>query len=117
VVVVVLVDGTLFGLNDIIESSTDPRSPLKVAAICRENGVPTKFINLESLLAKTPKRTKVYANARVHKMSKIVWKLWLKWKENRLKWKEPQKLRWKRVLFEDEQSVRVRLAIVYVNLV
>ena len=31
-----LIDGTVFGLNDVVESSTDPRSPLKVQAACRE---------------------------------------------------------------------------------
>ena len=31
-----LIDGTVFGLSDVIESSTDPRSPLKVQAACRE---------------------------------------------------------------------------------
>ena len=31
-----LIDGTVFGLSDIIESPTDPRSPLKVQAACRE---------------------------------------------------------------------------------
>ena len=31
-----LIDGTVFGIKDIIESPTDPRSPLKVQAACRE---------------------------------------------------------------------------------
>jgi hypothetical protein len=31
-----LIDGTSFGLNDVIESPIDPRSPLKVQAACRE---------------------------------------------------------------------------------
>lgn len=31
-----LIDGTQFGLSDVVESSTDPRSPLKVQAACRE---------------------------------------------------------------------------------
>lgn len=35
-VLVKLIDGTKFGLSDIIESSTDPRSPLKIQAACRE---------------------------------------------------------------------------------
>jgi hypothetical protein len=64
-ITVVLVDGTSFGLKDIIESSTDPRSPLKVAAICRENNIQTKFVDLEAILAKSPKRKKAYTNARV----------------------------------------------------
>lgn len=31
-----LIDGTSFGISDVIESPTDPRSPLKVQAACRE---------------------------------------------------------------------------------
>lgn len=63
-ITVKLVDGTTFGLKDIVESSTDPRSPLKVAALCRESGVKTKFVDLEALLTKTPKK-KLYTNQRV----------------------------------------------------
>lgn len=65
VVTVRLVDGTTFGIKDVVESSTDPRSPLKVAAACRENGVKTKFVDLESILAKAPKKKKMYTNQRV----------------------------------------------------
>ena len=64
-VTVRLVDGTTFGIKDVIESPTDPRSPLKVSAACRENGVKTRFVNLESILAKAPKRKKMYTNQRV----------------------------------------------------
>lgn len=64
-VTVKLVDGTTFGIKDIIESSTDPRSPLKIAAACRESGVKTKFVDLESILASAPKRKKLYTNQRV----------------------------------------------------
>jgi len=64
-VVVKLVDGTTFGIKDVVESSTDPRSPLKIAAACRESGVKTKFVDLESLLAASPKRKKMYTNQRV----------------------------------------------------
>lgn len=64
VVTVVLSDSTRFGISGIIESSVDPRSPLKIAALCRENGVPTKFVDLEALLSTTPKR-KMYSNTRV----------------------------------------------------
>jgi hypothetical protein len=63
-ITVKLVDGTTFGLKDIVESSTDPRSPLKVAASCRESGVKTKFVDLEAILTKTPKK-KLYTNQRV----------------------------------------------------
>ncbi len=64
-VTVRLVDGTTFGIKDVIESSTDPRSPLKLAAACRESGVKTKFIDLESILAGAPKKKKLYTNQRV----------------------------------------------------
>jgi hypothetical protein len=65
-VIVKLVDGTTFGIKDIVESSTDPRSPLKLSAACRESTVKTKFVDIESLLASTsPNKKKVYANERV----------------------------------------------------
>jgi hypothetical protein len=64
-ILVKLVDGTNFGIKGIIESSTDPRSPLKVAAACRESGVRTKFVDLEAILASSPKKKKLYANKRV----------------------------------------------------
>lgn len=64
-ILVKLVDGTTFGIKDIIESSTDPRSPLKVAAACREEGVKTKFVDLEAILAAAPKKKKMYTNERV----------------------------------------------------
>lgn len=66
-VVVRLVDGTTFGISDIIESAFDPRSPLKIAAICRENRVPTKFVGMDAVLANTPKKKKIYMNERVQK--------------------------------------------------
>lgn len=64
-VIVKLVDGTAFGINDVIESSTDPRSPLKIASLCRENQIPTKFVSLEQVLASAPKKKKNFANQRV----------------------------------------------------
>ena len=64
-VVVVLVDGTNFGINDVIESPTDPRSPLKIAAMCKANQIPYRFLNIESLLNATPRKKKMYTNARV----------------------------------------------------
>lgn len=64
-VTVRLVDGTTFGIKDVIESATDPRSPLKLAAACRESGVKTKFVDLESVLASAPKKKKLYTNQRV----------------------------------------------------
>jgi hypothetical protein len=60
-----LVDGTAFGIKDVIESSVDPRSPLKIAANCRENKVPTRFVDIEAVLSTTNKRRKKYSNSRV----------------------------------------------------
>lgn len=66
-VVVQLVDGTVFGIKDVVESPTDPRSPLKVRAACRENGVATKFTDIEAILSKstTLPQKKLYTNQRV----------------------------------------------------
>lgn len=66
-IAVKLVDGTTFGIKDIVESSTDPRSPLKVSADCRENGVPTKFVDLQAMLvgSTTKSQKKLYTNQRV----------------------------------------------------
>mmetsp|Transcript_14216 Transcript_14216/g.39156 ORF Transcript_14216/g.39156 Transcript_14216/m.39156 type:complete len:212 (-) Transcript_14216:1291-1926(-) len=64
-VTVRLVDGTVFGLKDVIESSSDPRSPLKVAAACRENGVKFKFSSMEAALASVPRKKTLYTNQRV----------------------------------------------------
>lgn len=64
-VTVLLMDGTKFGIKNVIESSVDPRSPLKIAAVCRENLVPTRFVDFEAALAAAPKKKKLYANERV----------------------------------------------------
>jgi hypothetical protein len=64
-VVVRLVDGTAFGIRDVVESATDPRSPLKIAALCKANNISYRFVDLEAYLAATPRKKKVYANARV----------------------------------------------------
>mmetsp|Transcript_35879 Transcript_35879/g.83668 ORF Transcript_35879/g.83668 Transcript_35879/m.83668 type:complete len:204 (+) Transcript_35879:269-880(+) len=61
---VTLLDGTTFSISDLYESPSDPRSPLKLAAVCREYGINTKFQLLESL-AKKDGRNKVYMNSRV----------------------------------------------------
>ncbi|GAX26804.1 hypothetical protein FisN_9Lh073 [Fistulifera solaris] len=63
-VTVVLQDGTTFGISDVIDSSVDPRSPLQVQAMCRENDVPVKFTELEALL-QGKGRGKLYTNERV----------------------------------------------------
>lgn len=64
-VTVKLVDGTSFGISDVVESAVDPRSPLKISALCRENLVATKFATLEAALAGAPKKKKMYTNERV----------------------------------------------------
>ena len=66
-VTVRLVDGTTFGIADVIESPTDPRSPLKISALCRQYKVPTKFVAFDSILASTPRKKKVYMNSIVQK--------------------------------------------------
>lgn len=64
-VIVRLKDGLAFGLKDVVESPVDPRSPLKIAAMCRENRVPTKFLAVEAALQSAPKKTVLYTNERV----------------------------------------------------
>ena len=66
-VVVKLLDGTVFGIKDIVESSIDPRSPLKVVATCKSANVKTSFVDLEAMLAGSPKKKKMYTNERVQK--------------------------------------------------
>jgi hypothetical protein len=65
VVTVQLIDGTSFTIRDVVESSTDPRSPLKIAATCREFGIPTSYPDINALLSKTPRKKKIYTNERV----------------------------------------------------
>ncbi|KAL7505840.1 hypothetical protein ACHAXN_003278 [Cyclotella atomus] len=63
-----LVDGTQFTVSDLIESSTDPRSPLKLVARCRLYNVPVKNVGLLSAVGITGasgKKKKTYANERV----------------------------------------------------
>lgn len=64
-----LIDGTQFGILDLYESPTDPRSPLKLIATCRLYNIPTKSVGLEqavlSLTSSGAKKKKVYMNKRV----------------------------------------------------
>ena len=69
-VIVTLVDGTQFRLSDVVESATDPRSPLKVVATCRSYGVQTSFPDLNKSLAGTKNR-KLYRNAQVQKAAEL----------------------------------------------
>jgi hypothetical protein len=64
-VTVRLLDGTSFGIKDVVESSTDPRSSLKIAAVCRENKVPFQYVDLQSALTAATTKRKNYANSRV----------------------------------------------------
>ena len=67
--IVTLIDGTQFVLSDVIESPSDPRSPLKLISTCRSYNVPTKAVQLEeavlSLSSTGSKKKKVYMNKRV----------------------------------------------------
>jgi hypothetical protein len=83
---VILVDGTTFGINDVIESSTDPRSPLKVAAMCKANQIPYKFVNIEAVLNASSRKKKVYTNARVLEAAK-------KEKEKTIRMEQDEELR------------------------
>ena len=66
-----LVDGTYFQVTGLVESPSDPRSPLKLAASCRSLGVPTRFQDLELAVGGAGnKRKKVYANARVQEAAR-----------------------------------------------
>jgi len=73
--VVRLVDGTTFTISDLVESSTDPRSPLKLVARCRLYKIPIKNTGLLSavsggLISDSGKKTKSYMNPRVQEAEK-----------------------------------------------
>ena len=69
--VVKLVDGTIFTISDLVESSTDPRSPLKLVARCRLYKIPVKNTGLLSAveggtkISDSGRKKKSFANARV----------------------------------------------------
>lgn len=64
-VTVFLQDGTTtFGISNVVDSPVDPRSPLQVQAMCRDNNVQVQFTQLEALL-KGKGRGKLYTNERV----------------------------------------------------
>ena len=70
--IVKLVDGTTFTISDLVESSTDPRSPLKLVARCRLYNIPVKNTGLisavngeGSLVSSSGKKKKNYMNPRV----------------------------------------------------
>ena len=65
-----LADGTTFSISDLVESSTDPRSPLKLVARCRLYNVPVKNVGLTTALSgasASGKKTKSYMNSQVRK--------------------------------------------------
>jgi uncharacterized protein involved in exopolysaccharide biosynthesis len=102
-VIVKLVDGTTFGIKDIIESSVDPRSPLKIAAACRESGVKTKFVELESILANAPKKKKLYTNQRVQDAAEKE-----REKRERIRQDEEERIRQLRQMEEEEETASKR---------
>jgi len=70
--IVKLVDGTSFTISDLVESSTDPRSPLKLVARCRLYKIPVKNTGLlsalsgdGSMISNSGKKKKNFANPRV----------------------------------------------------
>lgn len=69
-----LADGTTFSISDLVESSTDPRSPLKLVARCRLYNVPVKNVGLaaalsgeNSIIGASGKKKKSYMNKQVQK--------------------------------------------------
>merc|ERR1712157_127667 len=63
--IVKLVDGTTFSISDLVESSVDPRSPLRLVSICRDFGIKVRFTGFEEALSGVQKKKKVYSNKRV----------------------------------------------------
>eukprot|EP00555_Chaetoceros_dichaeta_P009183 CAMPEP_0198256960 /NCGR_PEP_ID=MMETSP1447-20131203/6744_1 /TAXON_ID=420782 /ORGANISM="Chaetoceros dichaeta, Strain CCMP1751" /LENGTH=231 /DNA_ID=CAMNT_0043943725 /DNA_START=66 /DNA_END=761 /DNA_ORIENTATION=- len=71
---VTLADDTQFSITDLIESSFDPRSPLKLVATCRLNNVPTQFSALQDAVRSAnpeSKKTKVYMNKRIQRAEEL----------------------------------------------
>lgn len=95
-----LVDGTTFFISDLVESPTDPRSPLKLQSICRGYNIPTKNLALEGALSSTPKKKKVYMNSRVQEAAVKEAE-----KKERLKADEENRLR-ALFLMEEEEAMR-----------
>lgn len=66
--------GTTFTISDLVESSTDPRSPLKLVARCRLYKIPVKNTGLISVLnaeiSDSGKKKKSYMNPRVQEAEK-----------------------------------------------
>ena len=95
--IVKLIDGTEFGISNLVESSTDPRSPLKLVSTCKGYGIPTKFTYLDSFLSTAPKRKKIYMNERLAEAAK-------KEEEKKLRMQEDEQARLK-ALYEMESDI------------
>mmetsp|Transcript_23221 Transcript_23221/g.50295 ORF Transcript_23221/g.50295 Transcript_23221/m.50295 type:complete len:226 (+) Transcript_23221:94-771(+) len=72
--IVKLVDGTTFTISDLVESSVDPRSPLKLVARCRLYKIPVRNTGMVSavtgegnIISSSGKKKKNFANPRVQK--------------------------------------------------
>jgi len=99
-----LIDGTTFSISDLVESPVDPRSPLKLQALCRGYNVPTKNLGLESALVSTPKRKKVYMNSRVQEAASKEAA-----KRERLRLDEEERLRALYLMEEEEAKKLIEL--------
>jgi len=93
--IVTLVDGTTFGISDLYESSTDPRSPLRLAATCRLYNVPTKNVGMSNALTELTnpgsRKKKVYMNDNVRSAE-------VKNKEKALRMEEDERLRQEEII-------------------
>lgn len=76
--IVKLVDGTTFTISDLVESSVDPRSPLKLVARCRLYKIPVRNTGMVSavsgegsIISTSGKKKKNFANPRVQKAEKL----------------------------------------------
>ena len=101
--VVKLIDGTTFSISDLIESSIDPRSPLKLQATCRGYNIPVKNLGLEEALLNTPKKKKVYMNSRVQEAA-----LKEAAKKERLKLDEEERLKALFIMEEEETKKQLQ---------
>mmetsp|Transcript_38552 Transcript_38552/g.44926 ORF Transcript_38552/g.44926 Transcript_38552/m.44926 type:complete len:281 (-) Transcript_38552:435-1277(-) len=105
---VTLIDGTTFQISDLLESPYDPRSPLRLAARCRDYNVKVKTqLTQVSLNAGGGTKKRVYMNDRVKEAAR-------KEEEKRIRLIEDEEERLKEVgayeLSEKEKSIAKREA-------
>lgn len=105
---VTLIDGTTFQISDLLESPYDPRSPLKLAARCRDYNVKVKTqLQQVSLNAGGGTKKRVYMNDRVKEAAR-------KEEEKRIRLIEDEEERLKEVaaleLSEKEKAIAKREA-------